>query len=87
VTIYEEFCEEFFSKLLAGTVLYAKAKRIGPVVTKCDTIRDIVLQGDKYLEWIPHEKTKLRADLYLKGGRPFSKAIAGAGRLLDADQR
>jgi hypothetical protein len=72
VTVYEEFCEEFFFKLLAGTVQYAKAKRIAPLIRECDTIREIVLQGDKYLEWIPYDRIKRRASLYLKGGRPFS---------------
>jgi hypothetical protein len=72
VTIYEEFCEEFFFKLLSGTIRYAKAKRIAPLIPSCNGIRDFVYQGDKYLEWIPHDRTKLRANLYLKGGRPFS---------------
>lgn len=72
VTVYEEFCEELFFKLLAGSVRYAKAKKIAPNIPNCDSIRDIVLHGDKYLKWIPHDETKLRSKLFLKDGRPFS---------------
>lgn len=52
VTIYEEFCEEFFFRLLAGSVRYAKAEKIAPTVPSCNSIRDIVFRGDKYLDWL-----------------------------------
>jgi hypothetical protein len=38
---------------------------------------DILLQGDKYLVWLPFENTEKRAKLYLKGGGPFSELTGG----------
>lgn len=72
VTIYEGFCEEFFFRLLREEITYAKSKKIRPVVPQCASIRDIVLYGDNYLDWISYKKWEPRVSLFLKDGRPFS---------------
>jgi hypothetical protein len=40
-------------------------------------LKDILLQGRSYLDWIPIDRTIERADIYLNGGRPFSELTDG----------
>jgi hypothetical protein len=72
VTIYEVFCEELFYKLLSAEVSYPKSKKIASRVQQCDDIEQLVLYGERFLEWIPFAKTTKRTGVFLRDGRPFS---------------
>ena len=46
-------------------------------VSSSAALRDILLQGGKYMDWLPYDRTERRARLYLKDGKPFSELTDG----------
>ena len=74
---FESFCEQLFFDIVDHRVFYKRrevstALRRIPSKKQNQVMRRIVFQDDAYLEWIPWDKTRNRADKYLKEGRPFS---------------
>lgn len=73
--------EEFLDKLFIGIMLqkYAYQRNSGSQVLPRVRIasplvlREILLNGRDYLDWLPYGKTEERAGIYLRGGRPFSE--------------
>jgi hypothetical protein len=78
VTGFEVFLERQFFAILTGAASYPNRRgvstRMTPATTKA--LKDILLQGKSYLDWIPIQRTIDRADIYLKNGRPFSDISA-----------
>ena len=74
VTSFEGFLEELFIGILSD---YKKYRRRGislrMKVTSAAALQEILLQGNRYLNWLPFDQTERRAKLYLKEGRPFSQ--------------
>ena len=70
---FEEFCEQLFFEILKKRVRY-KLKEVSPRIPTCSNfvLRQILLQGKSYLDWLPYDHAERRAKLYLTGGRPFS---------------
>jgi len=74
VTSFEAFLEELFIAILQGSAQYPQNRVSIRMTTKStDALMEILLQGDKYLDWLPFNKTESRAKLYLAHGRPFSE--------------
>jgi hypothetical protein len=72
------FLEEFFISILSGrTRLQRKGVSVRMKVKSDGDLREILLQGNKYLTWLPFENTEKRAQLYLKNGLPFSSLDGG----------
>ncbi len=80
VTGFEVFLEGLFYSILSGSANYPK-RRVSPRMNAVSNraLKDILLQGKSYLDWIPIDRTIERAEIYLNGGRPFSE-------LSDADR-
>lgn len=73
VTSFEGFLESLFIAIMIGRKTYTGG-RVGlrmTVQTK-EALMKILLQGDKYMNWIPYKNTEDRANIYLKNGKPFS---------------
>src|SRR5258708_14816010 len=79
VTFYEKYCETLFFSILEGRTCYS-AKKVERNIKQASPrmFRVLVFQGQKYLDWLPFEKTEKRVALYLcrRGpdrdcGRPF----------------
>lgn len=74
VTLLESFLEELFFAVLHGKCSLG-SHRARPCVhapTRKKQMTTIIFGRDKYLDWIPYQKTLDRAKLYLVKGRPFS---------------
>jgi hypothetical protein len=72
VTSFESFLEELFIAILERRVRYrAKTVTVKMKAHSSAALMEILLQGDKYLDWLPFVKTEDRARLYLVDGMPF----------------
>lgn len=74
VTSFEVFLEDLFVSILEERAQYAKRRKVvlRMRTTSHEALRKILLQGDKYMNWLPFKNTEDRANLYLKDGKPFS---------------
>jgi hypothetical protein len=73
ITAFEAFLEEYFYLLVDQKAGFPQRARVGCRLTvKSAKLEPILLQGKKYLDWLPFDRTKERANLFLHGGRPFS---------------
>ena len=73
MTSYEAFLEELFMAILERRVRYSGGRVELRMTTKSrDALIKILLQGDKYMNWLPYKNTEDRARIYLTDGRPFS---------------
>jgi len=84
-TSFEVFIEDVF---LAHLVSSRGGKAIPRVVIRSLPVaRELVMgPGKKYADWLPFDKTIERAELYFRGGRPFSDAPAAHRALVDKAQ-
>jgi len=73
VTRFESFLEELCLGILEKRVKYKKTRKIVLKMTpkSHQALIDVVFQQNRYLDWLPFDKTEDRADYYLQGGRPF----------------
>lgn len=73
VTGFEAFIEELFISVLSTKVKYPKSRvKLRMEAKSNEALRDILLQGERYLDWLPFNQTEKRARLYLSNGRPFT---------------
>src|SRR5439155_20233650 len=72
-TEFEGFIEDLFFGLLARRFRHPSASVRARVKLKSDMVaRDIVLAGDKYVDWFPYDRhTRRLAETFFTGGRPF----------------
>jgi hypothetical protein len=79
VTSFETFLEELFLAILERRKRYHHSRHVSLLMTtpSRSALMDILLQGDKYLTWLPFRETKKRAILYLVDGRPFTELDNG----------
>ncbi len=78
VTGFEVFIESLFVSILDGSAKYPKRRvAVRMTVSSNRALKDILLQGRDYLDWIPISRTIERAGIYLNGGRPFSEITDG----------
>lgn len=83
VTSFESFLEELFIDILMGKAAYDR-KRVKPILSiryRKDLIR-ILLQNERYMNWLPYNYTVDRAKIYLDEGRPFSDLSDGDRSLI-----
>ncbi len=83
VTSFEGFLEELFLAILEKKRIYGR-KRVALRMTaqSREALQEILLQGGKYMAWLPFSHTENRAKLYLKDGRPFSELTNGDKSLI-----
>lgn len=84
-TAFEVLIEDVF---LSHLVSPRGAKAIPRVhIRSLPVARELVIgPGKKYVDWLPFEKTIERAELFFRGGRPFSDAPASHRALVDKAQ-
>lgn len=71
IIVLESFIENLFVGLLAGSCNQPGCLPRAKFSTR-PTAMAFVLGGKEYVEWLPYERTKKRADLFFKMGHPFS---------------
>jgi len=73
VVSFEDLIEELFIGMLAGKI-YSKYSSVNVrVKIKSDKVaHEVVLQGRKFFDWLPYERTKKIANVFFAGGRPFT---------------
>jgi hypothetical protein len=78
-TAFEVFVEELFLVLLVGPPTAARANSAAVprvAVRSFSVARDLVLgPGRKYVDWLPYERTIARAEVFFRGGRPFTDVL------------
>jgi len=80
VTSFEDFFEARFYQ-----VMLQPAARRPEVVPRTEfkssaVLREFVLGGRNFVNWLPFERTEQRAKVYLRGGMPFTVVDAGDKR-------
>ena len=77
---FEAFVEDIFLRLLVSPT--RKTRRSSAAVPRVSVkslpiARDLVVgPGRKYVDWLPYERTIERANLFFRGGRPFTEIPA-----------
>lgn len=73
VTSFEVFLQDLFTAIMERRVRYGRG-RVSVLMraTSNETLHAILMQGRKFVTWLPYEDTVKRASLYLRDGRPFS---------------
>jgi hypothetical protein len=84
-TAFEVYIEDIFLSHLIAT---HRTKAVPRVVIRSPAVaREVVTgPGRKYVEWLPYDRTIERAELFFRGGRPFSDAPAAHRRIVDKAQ-
>jgi hypothetical protein len=83
VTSFEAFLEELFLAILERKRIYRRDRvKLRMTPHSRDALQEILLQGGKYMAWLPFSNTENRAKLYLKDGRPFSELTNGDKSLI-----
>jgi len=74
VTAFEQFLRELFLGILRQSVTYPTRRNVQLNVsfTSNAALRSVLFQSRNYLDWLPYDKTVTRANIYLRGGRPFT---------------
>jgi hypothetical protein len=79
VTSFESFLENLFLAILEKRTRYRNGRVLLKMKTDSrDELMEILLQGDKYMTWLPFYNRENRAKIYLKDGRPFTELDNGA---------
>lgn len=71
----ETYLEDLFYEVALDKVPYPVARGIRPRASIASKVvlQDVLLQGRKYVDWLPYDKTLVLASAHLRGGRPFSE--------------
>ena len=71
---FEAFLEDLFVGLLVNRGLVSARANIHPrVIVKSHYVaRDLITGDRKFVDWLPYDLTRKRADAFFTGGRPFS---------------
>ena len=73
VVSFEGLIEGLFIGLLTGKVRSRRANVNVRVKIQSDRVaRELVLQGRKFFDWLPYERTKIISNVFFTGGRPFT---------------
>jgi hypothetical protein len=73
VTGFEAFLEALFIAILQRRVRHHPRVSLKMKASSDAALMEILLQGDKYLDWLPFNRTEERAKIYMLDGKPFSK--------------
>ena len=80
VTSFEVFLEELFVEIVSHRAQYEAGRvTVRMRASSSQALMDILLQGDRYMAWLPFKHTEDRAKIYLEDGKPFSE-LDGADR-------
>ncbi len=72
-TFFEGFIEELFFGLLTKRIYPVSSDVVARVDLKSDIVaRDVVFAGKPYIDWFPYVRTVDLAEIYFRGGRPFT---------------
>lgn len=75
----EAILEDLFMGLLTGSVVMPRAQAVSRVPFKSSVVaKDVVYGGRAYLDWLPYDRTRDRAKLFFRAGRPFSNVSSAA---------
>lgn len=73
VCCFEHFLEDLFIGLLTGRFKHPSPSVVPRVTFKSSKVaRDIVLGGHNYVDWLPYNHTKQRANAFFRNGLPFT---------------
>lgn len=78
VVQFEAMLEEVFLGLISVRLISPKS-HISPRAKfpSDNVLRDIIYGNEKYLDWLPYDRTEERALRFLSGGRPFTQVDNG----------
>ena len=82
MTSLEGFLEALFYDVVLNDQNYGADIRPRALFRSRQVLRDFVLEGRPYVNWLPFERTLDRASAFLRGGRPFSAADSTDKRLM-----
>lgn len=85
VTAFETLVEELFIGLLVGGLISADRSLYPRVQFKSHRVaREVVQSGRRYADWLPYDRTIDRAEVFFRGGRPFTRLDSDDKRLLES---
>lgn len=77
ITAFERNIENLFFGLLVKRLVHPSVSIVPRINVISDKIAQEVVNGNKkYLDWLPYETTKSRANTFFKNGAPFSSLLS-----------
>ncbi|PZV25701.1 MAG: hypothetical protein DCF12_13395 [Snowella sp.] len=75
-TDFEKFLEDLFFGLIQG-LIYIEGTNINSIrkvkISPQQQIELVILSGKDYLDWLPYNTTKKRAEIFFHNGYPFTR--------------
>jgi hypothetical protein len=69
---FEQFIEQLFIGLLLGRFVHPSRYVFPRITFRSDIIaRDVLSSGDRYVDWLPYDRTERIALAYYRNGLPF----------------
>ena len=86
-TAFEVFIDELFLTLLVKPSPNATGAVPRVTVRSFSVGRELIMgAGRKYVDWLPYERTLERANLFFRGGRPFTSVALADRNLVNKAQ-
>lgn len=87
-TAFEVFIDELFLTLLVKQKDASRTGAIPRVTVRSFAVgRELIMgAGRNYVDWLPYDRTVERANLFFRGGRPFTNVSAGDRELVNKAQ-
>jgi len=83
VIMFESLIEDMFLGLLTDKFKRKTSKIVPRAIFKSNIIvRDVVLSGKRYINWLPYEETEKRAKIFFRNGIPFTILKAAEKEIL-----
>jgi hypothetical protein len=87
-TAFEVFIDELFLTLLVKQKDASRTGAIPRVTVRSFAVgRELIMgAGRNYVDWLPYDRTVERANLFFRGGRPFTNVSPGDRELVNKAQ-
>ena len=82
VTGFEQFCNDLFFNILYRKARYKNARVMVRVKGHPEALREVLFQGQKYLDWLPYDRAESRAKLFFIDGHPFTEVTDGSRSMI-----
>ena len=84
VVAFERFIESLFTGIVLNRVVYAGGRIVPRIdVRSAGVLEPLLNAGRSYADWLPYHETEKKANVYLRGGRPFTDVGATEKQRMD----
>jgi hypothetical protein len=84
VCSFERFIENLFIGLLVNRLKHPSSDIVPRITFKSQVVaRDVILGGNKYVDWLPYQHTIQRAKAFFRNGLPFTSLNSSEKQVIE----